>query len=267
MRSRGFTLIELLLVMLLLAISAMAVSSFFGHSVQLYQESARQQNLLAKGRFALERISRELRQATPNSVRWGLSGGVECLEFVPISRSGIYRNLPLYPNQANALDVVTVGSDWTASAGQRLSVYATLPEHIYQTNQGRTVQLPTQTLDDGDGNPNTRRLTLPAATSFVADSPQQRFYLLENPVSFCRVGAQILRYSGYGFNASQAFPPAAVGQPLLGGLLNESAESAFAYSQGSLQRNASVQLSLRLGFDSVDPPLQFHHEVNVPNVP
>lgn len=267
MSARGFTLLELVQVMVLLAIAVTGLTSYLSYSAFFYQESVLQQRLVDQGRFALERISRELRSALPNSVRWSQQGALECLEFVPIARSGIYRHLPLYPSQANQLDVVTVGDDWSASAGQRVVVYPTVAQHVYVVSQGRAITLPAQTLTDADGNVNTRRLTLPNATSFSADSPQQRFYLVDSPVSFCRQGTQILRYSGYGYQEAQPLPPLAVGVPLLSSLQNTSAELAFSYSAGSLSRHAAVQLRFILGEGPTDTSLQLHHEVNIPNVP
>lgn len=267
MDSRGFTLIELVLVMVIIAIGASGITSYMAYNATLYQDAVLQQSALNQGRFALERISRELRTAAPNSVRWGQNAQAECLEFVPIIRSGVYRNLPLYPSVANQLDVITVGADWNASNGQRVVVYPTTAQHIYALSQGRAVSLPAQTLNDADGNENTRRLTLPSSSSFIADSPQQRFYLLDNPVSFCRVGQQILRYSGYGFQTSQVLPPASVGVLVLQNLANSASQQAFTYTSGSFSRNASVQLVFRLNVDGSGNTLQLHHEVNIPNVP
>lgn len=267
MRRQGFTLIELVLVMVLLAITALGVSSYLGYSATAYADSVQAQRLLGQGRFALERLSRELRTAAPNSVRWAQNAQAECLEFAPIVRSGLYRQLPLYPATASYLDVVTVGDDWVAAANQRLVIYPTTAAHIYMLSQGRAVTLPAQTLDDADGNLNTRRVALPSGSSFVADSPQQRFYLLENPISFCRIGSEILRYSNYGFQNTQPLPPAVAGSRVLGNVQNTVSELAFAYSAGSLSRHAAVQLVFNLRTQDDTNALLLHHEVNIPNVP
>lgn len=272
-RHQGFTLVELMLVIVLFGILALGVTRYLEFGVSMYTQSTEVQHALQQSRFALERLSRELRQATPNSIRISedLASGTSCLEFVPIRQSGVYQNLPLFPERRDWLSVVFLDNSWQGSVGQRLTVYPTDPAHIYQLSQLRTAVLATQDMDDGDGNNRTQQVRLASqsglAATFSTTSPQRRFYLLAEPVSYCKQGTNLLRYTDYGFMAAQPFPPTSQGMLMATGLTNDVTEPVFRYDQAVLTRNAVVHLFWRFGLTQDQSDLFFNHEVHLPNVP
>lgn len=83
---KGLTLLEMLLVLSIMSIVGFGVFSFIGASVSLYSGSQQLNSSLAQVEFAMERFTREVRQAVPKSIR--LKGGemdnFRCLEFLPI---------------------------------------------------------------------------------------------------------------------------------------------------------------------------------------
>lgn len=269
----GFTLVELMLVIVLFGILALGVTRYLEFGVSMYTQSTEVQHALQQSRFALERLSRELRQATPNSIRIteDLASGVSCIEFVPIRQSGIYQDAPIFPLRRDWLSVVFLDSSWQGAAGQRLSIYPTDPAHLYQLSQLRTAVLATQNLDDGDGNTRTQQVRLAPqsglAATFATASPQRRFYLLSEPVSYCKQGADLLRYTDYGFAATQPFPPTSPGMLMATGLTNAATEPVFRYDRAVLTRNAVVHLFWRFSLTQEQPELFFNHEVHLPNVP
>ena len=273
----GVTLVELIVVMLLLGILATGITSYLRIGASMYVDGTAVQQTLQQSRFALERVVRELRGAVPNSVRVlsSADNSVSCVEFTPLVQSGVYRDLPLFPTRRDWIGITTFSTGWTVQSGQRLSVYPTNPDHIYDLTQARTgvVAANQNALDDGDGNANTRRVRLDnisgQAMTFITESPQKRFYLLDSPVSFCLVGQQLRRYSGYGFSVAQQLPPpVGNGDVIATGLTNESDEPAFLLNAAVLNRNAVLHLFWRFSpARDVGQDLFFNHEVHIPNVP
>ena len=270
---RGFTLVELMLVIVLLGIMALSVTRYLEFGVGMYSQSTEVQHALQQSRFALERVSRELRQAAPNSIRISedVATGLSCLEFVPVKQSGVYQNLPLFPLRRDWLSIVSLDTQWLGQIDDRITVYPTDPSHIYQITQLRTAILGSPVLDDGDGNVHTQQVRLASQAGLVAtfatESPQRRFYLLGQPVSYCRNGGDLYRYSNYGFQATQPLPPVANAELMAVGLSNQPAEPVFRYDSAVLTRNAVVHLFWRFSLTQQQPDLFFNHEVHLPNVP
>ena len=91
-RQCGFTLIELIVVIVLLGILGFGTTQFIINSSQSYVDTARRERQGSAARTAIEKMSRELRNALPNSVR--TSAGNSCIEFVPVLGGSIYTSLP-----------------------------------------------------------------------------------------------------------------------------------------------------------------------------
>lgn len=273
---RGITLIELVTVMLLLGILAVGVTTYLRLGASMYTEATSVQQVLQQSRFALERVSREVRGAVPGSVRVlaNSSNSVNCVEFAPLAQSGIYRDLPLYPSRRNWIGVTTINTGWTTQSSQRLTVYPTDHTHLYFLNQNRSANIAAvqNAPDDADGNAHTRRISLAdnagLQMSFSTESPQKRFYIANQPVSFCRQGSELKRYSNYGFVASQPLPPNVPGEVMAVGINNAASEPMFRYDAAILNRSAILHLFLRFGpAVDVGQDLYFNHEVHIPNVP
>ncbi|RVU33067.1 prepilin-type N-terminal cleavage/methylation domain-containing protein [Rheinheimera riviphila] len=275
----GVTLVELVVVILLLGILATGLTSYLRIGATMVVDATAVQQTLQQSRFALERVVRELRGAVPNSVRVlnSADNSISCVEFTPLVQSGVYRDLPLYPDRRNWIGITTFNSGWTVQTGQRLSVYPTNSDHIYDLAWARTgvVAANQAAMDDGDGNANTRRIRLDDISgqlmTYITESPQKRFYLLNSPVSFCLVGQQLRRYSGYGFSVAQPLPPTppgSLGDVIATGLTNQSDEPAFLLNAAVLNRNAVLHLFWRFSpARDVGQDLFFNHEVHIPNVP
>ena len=65
----GFTLVEMVTVIIILGILVIGVSSFVILGTRIFVESTSVDQVLSQSRFAMERMTRELRNALPNSVR------------------------------------------------------------------------------------------------------------------------------------------------------------------------------------------------------
>jgi MSHA biogenesis protein MshO len=102
-RSAGFTLIEMIIAIMLTGIIAGMVSVFMVRPIQGYLDTAQRAELSDVADMVLRRLSREARQALPNSIRCGSAAGL-CgttayngqdyyfIEFIPVSGGGSYRD-------------------------------------------------------------------------------------------------------------------------------------------------------------------------------
>src|SRR6478735_4714089 len=84
---RGFTLTEAIMVIVITGILASMVAMFIRKPVQGFFDTARRAALVDAADTVLRRISRDVREALPNSVR--VSGGT-ALEFLHVRSAGRY---------------------------------------------------------------------------------------------------------------------------------------------------------------------------------
>lgn len=270
-RAHGFTLIELVLVMVLLGVTLVGASRVVRAFSDMYQQQSNQDQLVSQSRFVLERLTRELRDVTPNSVRLATAAGVQCLEFVPFSVSGRYRSIPLSPDTRNYVDVISLDSNFSVQANQYLVVYPTQVSDVYSSSSQRVQLAANPSGIDGDGESATYRLQLSTASSFGRGSPAQRYFVLQNPVSYCVQAGQLWRYQGYALQSIQPMPGSGLsgGSLMATGILNNVAsQPVFSIAAASLQRNAMINMWLRFASSNdTATVLSFHHIVQVQNVP
>jgi len=267
----GFTLVELVIVMVLLGIAVVGMSTLLGNMSGIYLQSAEREKLLGQSRFVLERLNRELRDAVPNSLRVNNSSSWSCLEFVPFRHIARYRNLPLAPDTANSLDVVSQDPAFAVSAGQWLLIYPSVDSDIYAASTQKVQLHNTPLLNDADGIAATRRLHLSQAFGFGTGSPATRVYLLAPPVSYCALGNEIRRYEGYALQSTQPVP----GSGLSNGALmardivnNLNTQPMFVLASPALTRNSLVHIQLELASaQEAGTVLSYNHLVQVSNVP
>lgn len=88
---RGFTLIESIIVIVITGIIASMVAVFIKRPVEGYFDAARRAELTDVADTAARRMSRDIRQAMPNSVRNPADGSDQCIELIPTKIGGRYR--------------------------------------------------------------------------------------------------------------------------------------------------------------------------------
>lgn len=245
-RQVGFTLVELVMVIVLLGVVGVGMSSLISNSVQAYVDVSRRDDLTQQGRYAVERMTRELRNALPGSVRISSSGGVnptQCLEFVPIVAASSYLDLPV-ASAAGSFEAVAF--DFTPQTG--ISYYAaaftTAESDVYgaaATNALRAISTVSSAVGD------KRTISFSNPSQFPQASPQRRFYIVAGPVSFCAQDNLLTRHADYAYSATQSLAPAN-GVTLARYIRTQEngvAYSVFNYTPGALQRSGTVQMDLR----------------------
>lgn len=262
---RGFTLIELILVIVVLGIVATATASYLGLGASMYAETAERDRLLSQSRFAIERLTRELRNVVPNSVRTWDKDDKQCIEFLPLLQAGRYNGALVSP--------VTL---FSAASWDQLVATPTVFMTVYPVNAQQDIYQRQRVATSLSLTPDTNPRLLNVAFSFgatVPSSPSQRMYFMTAPVVYCVEGTALLRYERSSIEDDKgANLPAPV-------LMAEGIDASF-YTQPEpepdiapfsiedvvLTRNAVVHI--RLAFKSnFNDSLVFNQEIHIPNVP
>ena len=273
----GFTLIELVVAITLLGIVGSMVSVFLGNTMEGYAALSRRDDLQNSMRMAVERISRELRHALPNSVCTDDGSGcnnpgsivyfirtVDAGEYQ--TRSGNYNSgqarapLPIAPATASNFDVLS-GNNINAAAGQWVVVYNTDNSDIYNSGSQRQ-QIAGITSKDTDGvaPDDISVIQFSSAVSFPTHSPSHRFHVIENNVTlFYLQGTNLYR-------AQSSFGSPATANPGTEKLLLQNVSACtFTYIPGSLLRSGLLRIDIRV--NNGKESLQMIHEAQVYNAP
>ena len=279
-KSNGFTLIELVIVVTILGVVGVGIASFVRSSMQIFIDVGEREQLLTESRFAIERMSRELRNAVPNSVRVAGNSTEHCIEFVPINWSSVYTVLPLLPSSDTTLSIVFPsdidGNVYSLPGGDHFAlVYPLRTEDVYDaSNQKR--QLISACTDGGDGNCNTKdgveTVDLTVASAFPEESPASRAYLIDRSVSFCITNGRLVRFENDIVTAQASAPvnAAVIAEHLVNTLSSNpitapGVDDPFRVFDSTLQANAVIQLRLR--FEDNEEVIGYQKEVHLSNVP
>ena len=285
----GFTLIELVVVIVLIGILAGTLFTVIRGPIESSIDVRQRAALVAKAETALQRMVREIRRALPNSVR--LSGS-NALEFLRTSDGGRYRARPRpspgpppgnpvlrfnNSNQGTNGTFEVLGGLLNIEAGTSLDTLAGAADEtacldgttdcmvVYNTGQ------PGANAYDGDnvaaiqGYDGTNdAMTFIRSTGFPHESPQQRFQVVDTPVSYvCDGGnSNIRRYSEYGIQSTQPVPPTGGNDSLL---VDNVSGCEFVYEPGAATRAGllTFRITLNQGGQTVTLSQQAHVE-NLP---
>lgn len=279
--SGGFTLIELVVVIVLTGILAVLVGRSISRPIEGFVALSRRAELVDVAQTALDRMTREIRLALPNSVR--ISG--TALEFLRTLDGGRYRaqadpgnpaSDPLnFTTQSGSFDVLGPlgnASSIVAGAGGKPACLAGTIDCLVIYNTGQ----PGADAYDGDdlagiSSASATKISFAgqgaSGTPFPLRSPRQRFQIVDTPVSFVCApdplnGGTITRYAHYPITAAQAVPPSGGTSALLA---NDVSACSFSYDPGTATRAGLVTMSVQISKDG--ETISLLQQVHVSNLP
>ncbi len=260
-RTSGFTLVELVVVIVIVGILVAVGGQLIVAPVTGYMDLTRRARLVDQADLALRRMQRDIRCALPNSIR--IAGSGTALEFINTTDGGRYRRYLDSSGSGDTLDFSTADLSFDVLGsltrvpgnGQYAVVYNISPTGMTGNAYGgdnRTSIGSDSTLTNIDIDP---------AFNFPLQSPYQRFFIVDQAISYVCQSGQLVRYDGYGIDSTQSTAP--------GGnvsLVSRNVTScSFTYDPGTSQRAGLVTFKLTLSEAGESVSLiQQVHVVNTP---
>ncbi|EGR0666000.1 type II secretion system protein [Vibrio cholerae] len=258
--SRGFTLIEMVITIILLGIVGLFLGNIAGQAMGIYVDSTAREALIQQGRFLTERMSRELREAVPNSVL--VNEDNTCIEFLPITNSAIYSELPSATGPFRLLPI-----NKQVAQDERLVVLPRDAQALlgYPSPNAEQIAVITQSVVFDASNQLTMvDVPISAANPFSLQSPAGRVYLYRDPVAYCYISSEqrMYRYQGYPLTRNQ-LAPAQLGSGVL--MAENISRANFVVDVASLQRNGLIKIELT--FADRGEEVRFDHNALIYNTP
>lgn len=249
---KGFSLVELIAVIVILGVISSIGISFVVKTMQSYQQTQARTKLAMHARQAMERMSRQLRSALPYSVRLTNSG--QCIEFMPIASGGFYLNqVSDTANAAAAQATVSVAPHQIDfGTASYLSIGAMSAAEIYGGAGQSIASVASRTATS---------ISLASAKTWLRNSINKRFYLLNPPQAFCVDSNQLKFFENQSIVVNSI--STASGFSLLS--TNVSATTPFQLTIASDNRN--TEILLQMTFAEAGQSLNFTQQVMIRNVP
>lgn len=289
--SKGFTLIELIMVMVLIGALASVASIIIVGPVDGFVDQNRRAELVDIAETALQRMTREIHGALPNSVRLSNNGTQFAFEYLNSTTGGRYRLLQATGGPSNRLNFNAASDsfdilgglpgfgliDVAGGTGQANCLNNTVDcLVIYNTGTSAT----DFNAYNGD---NIAAITAVSNTSmtfdnsdipgwrFPAVSPGNRFFVVDTPVSFVCDSAtgQMLMYQGYNINAVQPVAAGSFGVAgrVLADQVTNCGAGTFLYNAGAGLRFGLVVLRLTITAAGTTETISLQQQVHVLNAP
>ena len=264
-RQLAFSLIELVIVIVLIGVLSVSFTKILNSSVSSYIDAKDRNEYSQSAKWVTEIISRSAREALPQSVRTGVSGDLDCIEYMQVKNATSYFNLP-----ANGLvnNFNTIAFDVSFETGLVAAIMPVNPTSIYV---GNGVISAVASITSSGAQQNL--VTLSSATNFSQRSPQNRVFFLTTPITIClnNNSGLLTRYFNYGFSPNLQYPPSGGNSEILAHNFWANG-TVFNYQSGSLQRSGLLQLNFVVQnrdryAAGVSEEFEVFHEVHIRNVP
>ncbi len=256
----GFTLVELITIIVVLGILGAFSAQFIVTSVDSYRDAQVRARVLAKGRLAIEQITRYLRNSVPNSVRVSASGN--CIEFMPSSGGAFYiEHVADSVNGAPVTSAVTTSPfNLDLGTADHIVIGSLFSSEIY------TAAMPSARVGLGatTGSPIVG-LSFDLPHRFIRNSINKRVYVGSDPKRFCLSAGSLFLYENYGLDTSSIADTNPGGASVLMADSVSAVGTAFTISPGTEDRSAVAAVSL--SFQETDIQVAINQHIYIRNVP
>ncbi len=295
-RQGGFSFVEIVVAIVIMSIISIGLVDFIVNSSAGYTQAAARNQVTAAGRVVIDRISMDVHNALPKSLRiWPEDppdsttadsyAGDQCLEFIPVLAATTYIDPAIRPaTRKTTFDVVDFVPDQDGVMGAYAVIYPTSTADLYAASftgpDTEAAIVAVTSIADNVASDGKRRITTTTNHRFKRSSSAGRLFLTKQPVSYCVVGSKLYRYSDYGFFATQPRPmrpnntcavapclpnTTALGRVLISDqvdnslLIGGTSGQAFDQLEESRQRNGVIQLELN--FRQSGNEVLLNHEI------
>ena len=260
-KMRGFTLIELIMVIVIIGILGVMGSKMITLPMHSYFDQQRRTTLADNAESALRLMQRDIRRALPNSLR--ISGGGKVLELLHTSDGGHYRTQPASDGSGDVLNFTATDNSFDI-----LGTLSNTPQGelvIYNLGQSPADAYAGDNRATLANTSSSSLIKLSTAKRFPLQSPQQRFFIVDTPITYrCDTASgHLLRYSGYTITAAQPNPPSGVSGQLQ---VNHLSDCSFSYTSATANRAGLLTLQLNLT-DASGESVRLIQQVHVDNLP
>ena len=291
----GFTIVEMIASIVIASILAVGIVEYIGDAVEGVDSTANRNQLASSGRTAVSRLAMELHNALPNSIRVRyVSANDQCIEFVPVLGSTSYINPPFTGSGGTSFNVVQFDPDLNGSSAGYAVIYPNNTADIYDGNNGSSsgwpnfpVRGPIEEISSiASGGTNISTITLSKTHRFSRRSPNERFYVVTDPVSYCVKSDKLYRYTNYGFYDVQSSTEeqsgvcqvasdqtclpnysAAPDKMLITNNIDNATAGITAFNVIAQALNRNALINIDLNFASDGDVVRLNHEVLSRNVP
>ncbi|WED21540.1 type II secretion system GspH family protein [Vibrio sp. JC009] len=246
MKRSGFTLIEMVMTIVVSGIIVLGITGFLQLGITGYSDTIARQKVQNQARFAIEKMSREMRHAVPNSFE--LNGS--CLRFYPIKYSGFYTQVEAQSVANNTIMFMT-DNQAVASADFEPGDRLVINPSSFGDLTSDTASAP---VEDCDISCSENNGIYTISDTFSSYSVGNRHYIYgEDYVTYCLTSGSVTRAEGATGSA------VTVADSLDG-------SSSFSYESPTLQRGGLVHMDLLFVNDDGEES-SYKHDVQVLNVP
>ncbi|BDP36303.1 TPA: prepilin-type N-terminal cleavage/methylation domain-containing protein [Vibrio parahaemolyticus] len=241
MKPRGFTLMEMVITIVVGSIIMLGIAGYLQLGAKGYADTIDRQRLQTQAQFVIEKISREIRHAVPNSFFID-EDDKSCLQFMPIKHSGFYA----IAGDDIEFVVGFFGDAPKFNGGLKMVINPT--RHSDLSSSTHSVDVGSTTIDS-----NKSYKILKGAEVLTSRSVSNRHYIYDPSaiINYCFVGSEIQRNN----------------QTIADGMVyaDDQSQSRFQYDDSSLHRGGLVHL--RLVFEQSGEKSVYQQDVQVLNVP